>query len=56
MLCENTGVGNREGEPEVGEKHPLGELTNILTENVALGERALRAPIKAEQSLLADIV
>lgn len=40
----------------MGEERPVGELTAALTENVSLGEWALRAPTEAEQSLLAGNV
>lgn len=50
------GSGDRDGEFGVGEKHLLGVLTVLLTENVSSKGWAVRAPIKAEQSLPADIV
>lgn len=53
MLCENTS-GDKEAELQVGE-HRLRALIAFWTETVALGEWALRAPIKAEQSFPADI-
>ena len=39
----------------MGEERLLGALTALLTENVSSGGWGLRAPIKAEQSLPADI-
>lgn len=44
------------GKREMGEERPLGALTALLTENVSSGGWGLRAPIRAEQSFLADIV
>lgn len=44
------------GEREMGEERLLGALTALLTENVSSGGWGLRAPIRAEQSFLADIV
>lgn len=58
FLEDWNGLGSRDKhkELEVGERHLLGVLTALLTDNVSSGSWAVRAPIKAEQSLPADIL